>query len=95
MDQEPERDYTPDEEDSVVHYAPNDRPLCGNDSMTAVFTDDPPLVAGCRGPRRGQRALGGLPPLPAGDLRPERRRVAARRPEALPALRPEWLVDAG
>ena len=31
----------------TVHYAPGDRPLCGNDSMTEVYTDDPALVAGC------------------------------------------------
>ena len=47
MDQGPERDYTPDEDGGVVHYAPNDRPLCGSESMTAVYTDDPALVAGC------------------------------------------------
>ena len=33
--------------------------------------------AGGRGPRREQRALGELPPLPAGDLHPERRGVTA------------------
>ena len=47
MDQGSERDYTSDDVDAVVHYAPDDRPLCGNDSMTAVYTDDPALVAGC------------------------------------------------
>ena len=41
LDQEPEPDYTPDEDGGVVHYAPGDRPLCGNNSMTAVHTDDP------------------------------------------------------
>ena len=41
LDQEPERDYTPDKDGGVVHYAPGDRPLCGDDSMTAVYTDDP------------------------------------------------------
>ena len=64
MDQEPESDYTPDEDGDVVHYGPGDRPLCGSESMTADYTDDPALVAGCpdclelagRGPRRGQRA---------------------------------------
>ena len=40
-------DDTSDDVDAVVHYAPDDRPLCGNDSMTAVYTDDPALVAGC------------------------------------------------
>ena len=34
-------------EENTVHYAPGDRPLCGNDSMTAVYTDDPNQVAGC------------------------------------------------
>ena len=31
----------------TVHYAPGDRLLCGNDSWTAVYTDEPELVAGC------------------------------------------------
>ncbi len=48
VDQEPERDYTPDEGGRVVHYGPGDRPLCGSESMTAVYTDDPALVSGCR-----------------------------------------------
>ena len=30
-----------------VHYAPDDRPLCGDESMPAVYTDDPVLVSGC------------------------------------------------
>ena len=48
VDQEPERDYTPDEDGGVVHYGPGDRPLCGSESMTADYTDDPgALVAGC------------------------------------------------
>ena len=47
QDQDPEPDYTPDEPDPVVHYAPGDRPLCGNESMTAVYTDEPDAVAGC------------------------------------------------
>ena len=47
MDQEPERDHTPDEDGGVVHYVPGDRPLCGNDSVTAVYTDEPAAVAGC------------------------------------------------
>ena len=41
VDQEPERDYTPDEDGGVVHYAPGDCPLCGNDAVTAMYTDDP------------------------------------------------------
>ena len=39
--QGPEPDYTPDEPDPVVHYAPGDRPLCGNDSMTAPTLTTP------------------------------------------------------
>ena len=31
----------------VIHYAPGDHPLCGTESLTAVFTDDPTTVAGC------------------------------------------------
>ena len=31
----------------VIHYAPGDRPLCGNESSTAVYSDDPRQVAGC------------------------------------------------
>ena len=42
------RDYTLAEHSGVVHYAPGDRPLCGSESMTAAYTDDPAaLVAGC------------------------------------------------
>ena len=44
-DQEP--DYTPDQPDTIIHYAPGDRPLCGDDSMTAVYSNDPHQVAGC------------------------------------------------
>ena len=47
MDQEPEPDYTPDEDGDVVHYGPGDRPLCGNDAVIAMYTDDPARVAGC------------------------------------------------
>ena len=43
VDQEPERDYMPDGDDTRVHYAPGDHPLCGTESMTAVYTDDPAL----------------------------------------------------
>ena len=100
VDQEPEPDYTPDEDGDVVHYGPGDRPLCGNDAVTAVYTDDPARVgrlrrlpgAGGRGPSR-TTSTGSLPPLPTGDLRPERRRVAARRPCALPALREARMVE--
>ena len=34
-------------EESVVHYGPGDRPLCGNESPFAVYTDEPDQVAGC------------------------------------------------
>ena len=37
----------PDGDDAIVHYAPGEHPLCGTESMTAVYTDDPALVAGC------------------------------------------------
>ena len=47
MNQEPGRNYTPDEDVRVVHYAPGNRPLCGNDSITRVYTDDPAKVQGC------------------------------------------------
>ena len=42
-----QRDYMPDEDDAIVHYGPGDQPLCGSESMTAAYTDDPALVAGC------------------------------------------------
>ena len=47
LDQGPEPDYTPDEGTGVVHYGPGDRPICSDDSMIAVYTDDPAAVAGC------------------------------------------------
>ena len=31
----------------MIHYAPDDHSLCGIESLTAVFTDDPATVAGC------------------------------------------------
>ena len=31
----------------TVHYSPGDRPLCGRDSWTAQYTDEPELVRGC------------------------------------------------
>ena len=34
----------PQEED-IIHYAPGNRPLCGNESITVVYTDDPHQVA--------------------------------------------------
>ena len=36
-------------DDAIVHYAPGEHPLCGSESMTAVYTDDPALVQGCKG----------------------------------------------
>ena len=47
VNQGPERDFTPHEDGGVVHYAPGNRPLCGDDSMTAVYSNDPHQVAGC------------------------------------------------
>ena len=35
-------------EEEIVHYGPGDRPLCGNESPFAVYTDEPDQVAGCR-----------------------------------------------
>ena len=34
-------------EENTVHYGPGNRPLCGNESVTAVYTDDPNQVQGC------------------------------------------------
>ena len=34
-------------EESMVHYGPGDRPLCGNESPFAIYTDEPGQVAGC------------------------------------------------
>ena len=34
-------------EENTVHYGPGDRPLCRNESVTAVYTDDPHQVQGC------------------------------------------------
>ena len=101
VDQEPEWDYTPDEgTDAAVHHGGGNAPLCGNDSMTAVYTDDPAAVGGCgdclelvaedvQGPHRLLRPL---PPLLAGDHRPGRGGVAPDGPPALPALRSEGVV---
>ena len=35
------------ESDQVVHYAPGDSPLCGEDVVDAVCTYEPEAVAGC------------------------------------------------
>ena len=45
--QQPEPDYTPDEDATVVHYGPGARPLCGNESPFAIYSEDPHQVAGC------------------------------------------------
>ena len=29
--------------DAIVHYAPGEHPLCGTESMTAVYTDNPAI----------------------------------------------------
>ena len=34
-------------EDGIVHYGPGHRPLCGNESSFAIYTDEPAQVAGC------------------------------------------------
>ena len=47
VDQEPEPDCMPEEDGARVHYAPDEHPLCGTESITAVYTDDPALVSGC------------------------------------------------
>ena len=31
----------------VIHHGPGDRPLCGADSWTEVYSDDPGQVASC------------------------------------------------
>ena len=36
----------PDED--VIHYGPGDRPLCGNESPFAAYTDEPKQVASCQ-----------------------------------------------
>ena len=38
------QDHTPPR---IIHHAPGDRPLCGNESSTAIYSDDPSRVAGC------------------------------------------------
>ena len=35
------------ESDEVVHYAPGDSPLCGEDIVDAICTGEPQAVAGC------------------------------------------------
>ena len=98
----PDPDYTPDEEATVVHYGPGDRPLCGNESPFAVYTDEPGPSrrlrrmpgARRRGPAGHQRLPRTLSPLPAGNHRPGRGRVAPRGPRSLPALPQTRLVIA-
>ena len=38
------QDHTPPR---VIHHAPGDRPACGTESSTAVYSEDPRQVAGC------------------------------------------------
>ena len=40
------RAVDPPEKD-IVHYSPGDRPLCGHESPSAIYTDEPGQVAGC------------------------------------------------
>ena len=83
-------------DDAIVHYGPGDRPLCGNDAVTAVYTDDPARVAGCADCLE----------LVAEDVqdhndyrghclhcRPRRGGMAPGGPEALPALRTARVVE--
>ena len=35
-------------EEGIVHYGPGNRPLCGEESPYAVYTDEPDQVAGCQ-----------------------------------------------
>ena len=72
----------------VIHYAPGDRPLCGNESSTAVYSDDPRQVAGCgellagdHGPGRSCWAAGSPAPLPTAARSGEH---DTPRPAALP-----------
>ena len=57
-------------EEGIVHYGPGDRPLCGDESPHAVYTDEPGQLRGLPGARRrgpagpGHPARGLLPPLP-------------------------------
>ena len=88
VDQGPERDYTLDEYGRVVHYGPGGPPPVRQRRRDHGLHRRPGPGgrmrrlpgAGCRGPRPRQRALGELPPLSAGDLRPERGGVAPSRP---------------
>ena len=34
-------------EKDIVHYSPGDGPLCGDESPSAIYTDEPGQVAGC------------------------------------------------
>ena len=96
VDQEPEPDYTPDEDplrprrpptlwrrqyDRDIHRRP-----CRRRRMRRLPR------AGHRGPAGPQRLPRPLPSLPAGDHRPGRGGVAPGRPEALPTLRTPRLV---
>ena len=92
------QDHTPPR---VIHHAPGDRPLCGNESSTAIYSDDPSRVAGCEdclelvaeGPEEPRLVPRRLRELLAGDLRPGRSCLAAGGPGTLPLLRPRGLVS--
>ena len=68
------QDHTPPR---VIHYAPRDlfapgdRPLCGNESSTAIYSDDPRQGWGGRlrasWPNSGTRALTRFKSSPAGQ----------------------------
>ena len=98
--QGPEPDYTPDESNPIVHYAPGDRPLCGTRLHDRGLLRRPipgrrlRRMPGARrrGPRGPQRLPRPLPPLPAGDHRLGRSRMAPGRPEALSSLRKVQVV---
>ena len=99
--------YEPSPQDAIrrdiVHYSPGNRPLCGDESPHAVYTDEPHQVAGCEDCLE----------LVADDLQDpdtryggyclhchreitghRQRRVAACGPAPMPALRAARLVMA-
>ena len=88
VDQEPEPDYTPDEDGGVVHYGPGDSPLCDNDCANAAYTDDPKKVRGCE----DCLELVTQDLADENEYRPGRSAVEPGRPEPLPALREGRMV---